>query len=254
AERRLDGVVLRKQSREVADALPPRRDVGEHACKRRRIPAVAVRLAVLPEIGEAVSERDKFVADRTRAVQRRAQYRGAERADLLRGVDRHQPFLGVDRERLLGGLGLLDRFFGRRRLLLDLFPLFLEVLFAGAVAEERAADVRALLRLSRAVMARERDPARVLGALRYLADRDAGVLRIGAHDRRDVLVASPEEIDEPPPDLGLEEPDELAVARMEREQAFLLAELALRAGAVFREDVLRGGVDHAEDPGLAHVL
>ena len=103
-------------------------------------------------------------------------------------------------------------------------------------------------------MAWERDPARVLGALEHFANRDARALRIGAHDRGDVLIPRAEEVDEAPPDLRLEEAEELAVARVDGEEAFLLAELALGARAVLREDVRRGGVHEPEDPGLPHVL
>src|SRR6185503_10970598 len=96
--------------------------------------------------------------------------------------------------------------------------------------------------------------ARVLGAREDLADRDTRVRGVVAHHRRDVLVAGPDEIDEPAADLRLEEPDEVPVLRVDGKQALLLAQLALGAGAVFREHVGRGRVDESEDSRLAHVL
>src|SRR5439155_17969459 len=116
------------------------------------------------------------------------------------------------------------------------------------------ANVRALLRLRRAVVSRERDAAGVFRAREHLANGDTGVRRIVAHDRRDVLIARPDQVDQAPPDFRLEEPDEIAVARVHSKKPFLLAQLALSAGTVLREDVGRSGVDQADDAGLPHVL
>src|SRR5438034_4123464 len=160
--------------------------------------------------------------------------------------------LGVDGERLFGDLGLLEHFLGGRGLFLDALGLFLDLL--PTVAEERAADVRPLLRLRRAVVARERDAARVLGAREDLADGHAGVRGVVAHDRSDVLIAGTQKIDETPPNLRLEEPDELAITSVYGEKPFLLAQLAFSAGAVFREGVGRSWGDQTEDARLSHVL
>src|SRR2546421_9527924 len=116
--------------------------------------------------------------------------------------------LGVDGERLFGDLGLLEHFLSGRGLFLDALGFFLDLV--PTIAEERAADVRPLLRLRRAVVARERDTARVLGAREHLADGHAGIRRIVAHDRRHVLIAGPDEVDQAPADLRLPEPDESA--------------------------------------------
>src|ERR1700694_600823 len=80
--------------------------------------------------------------------------------------------LGVDGERLFGDLGLLEHFLGGRSFLLDLLGGFLAL---PAVAEEGAADVRPLLRFSRAVVTRERDAARVLSAREHLANGNSSV-------------------------------------------------------------------------------
>src|SRR2546430_1628256 len=112
--------------------------------------------------------------------------------------------VGFDGKRLLGHGRLVLVFGGRPRGLGLLALLRLLFLFATE-AEEVALDVRALLRLGRAVVAREGDALGVLGALERLADRDAGVLLIVAHDRDDVLVAGVEEIEEAAADPRLEE-------------------------------------------------
>src|SRR5205085_11136718 len=95
---------------------------------------------------------------------------------------------------------------------------------------------------------------RVFWAREHLANRDTGIRRIVAHDRRDVLIARPDQVDQAPPDFRLEEPDEVAVAGVHGQKPLLLAQLALSAGAVLREDVGRSGIDQAEDAGLPHVL
>src|SRR5438309_1934288 len=151
--------------------------------------------------------------------------------------------VSLDGERLLrdGGLGLVVRRHRRRvELLAALFLAFL-FLFA-AEAEEVALDVRALLRLGRTVMAGERDALRVLGALERLADRDARVLLIVAHDRDHVLVAGVDEVEEPAADLRLEEPEQLAVPCVHGDEAVPLAELGLGAWGVLRHDLRRRGV------------
>src|SRR2546429_6589945 len=68
--------------------------------------------------------------------------------------------LGVDGERLFGDLGLLEHFLCGGCFLFDPFRVFLDLI--PAIAEECAADVRPLFRLRRAVVAWERDAARVL--------------------------------------------------------------------------------------------
>src|SRR5438067_4250134 len=192
---------------------------------------------------------------RTRETPRRRwiRARGAwTRRSLFGFVLRIVVVLGVDGERLFGDLGLLENFLGGRSLFLDPLGVFLDLV--PAVAEEGAANVRALLRLRRPVVSRKRDAARVLGAREHLANGDTGVRWIVAHDRRDVLIARPDEIDQAPADFRLEEPDEIAVARVHGEKPFLLAQLALGAGAVLRENVGRSRVDQAEDARLPHVL
>ena len=103
-------------------------------------------------------------------------------------------------------------------------------------------------------MAGERDALRVLGALERLADRDARVLLIVAHDRDHVLVAGVDEVEEPAADLRLEEPEQLAVPCVHGDEAVPLAELGLGAWGVLRHDLRRRGVDEPQDPGLTHVL
>src|SRR5438445_11674665 len=144
--------------------------------------------------------------------------------------------LGLDGDRLVVGVGFVEHLVGGGRLFLRLFGLFGLDLFVGvpAVAEERPAHVRPLLCLRGTVVAWERDPARVHGALEHLANRDARALRIGAHDRSAVLIPRAEEVDEGPPDLPLEEAQELAAARVDGGGAFPPAELALDARAVRR--------------------
>ena len=104
------------------------------------------------------------------------------------------------------------------------------------------------------MVAREGDALSVLGALERLADRDARVLLIVAHDRDHVLVAGVDEVEEPPADLRLEEPEQLAVPGVHGDEAVALAELGFGAGRVLRHDLRRCGVDEPQDPGLAHVL
>src|SRR6266571_3547179 len=154
---------------------------------------------------------------------------------------------GVDDQGLFDGLRLVEGFAARAlgRLFLVLVP---------PEAEEVAFDVRPFLRLGRAVMAREGDPARVLDALQDLTNGNARVQLVVTDDRRHVLVASSDQIDEAPADLRLEEPEQLPIARVERHQALLLLELAFRPGAVTGQDVRRRRVDQAEDAGLTHVL
>src|SRR5437870_1034470 len=164
---------------------------------------------------------------------------------------------GIDDQRLFDGLRLVARL--ATRALGRLFVGLVRVLVAFLVrvppeAEEVALDVRPFLRLGRAVVAREGDPAGVLDALQDLTNGNAGVLLVVTDDRRHVLVASSDQIDEAPADLRLQEPEQLPVARVERHQALLFLELAFRAGAVTGQDVRRRRVDQAEDAGLAHVL
>src|SRR5207247_2599201 len=161
--------------------------------------------------------------------------------------------LGLHSERLVGGLRLFEDLLAGRLLGLLHF-LDLAFLVCAAVPEECAAHVGALLRLGGTVMAGEGDTARVLRAREDFADRDSRILRIGADERRDVLVPGPEEIYQASADLWLEEPDELSVARVHGEKALLLAKLALGPRAVFGEHVRRRWVDDAEDPGLPHIL
>src|SRR5881628_2418851 len=164
---------------------------------------------------------------------------------------------GIDDQRLFDGLRLIARLTARAlgRLFLGLVCVLVAFLIRiPPEAEEVALDVRPLLRLGRAVMPREGDPARVLDALQDLTNGNARVLLVVTDDRRHVLVASSDQIDEAPADLRLEEAEQLPVARVERQQALLLLELALRPGAVTGQDVRRRRVDQAEDAGLPHVL
>src|SRR5204862_905907 len=127
---------------------------------------------------------------RTRGTrgQRRTRARGAwARRSLFGFVLRIVVVLGVDGEWFLSDLGLFEHFLGGGSSLLGLLRLFLDLL--PTVAEERAADARSLLRLCRAVVARERDAARVLGAREDLAGGHAGVRGVAAHDRSDVRSA-----------------------------------------------------------------
>src|SRR5437867_6282895 len=164
---------------------------------------------------------------------------------------------GIDDQGLFDGLRLIARLAARA--LGRLFLGLVRVLVAFFVrvppeAGEVALDVRPFLRLGRAVVARAGDPARVLDALQDLTNGNARVLLVVTDDRRHVLVASSDQIDEAPADLRLEEAEQLPVARVERQQALLLLELALRPGAVTGQDVRRRRVDQAEDAGLPHVL
>src|SRR2546430_4775289 len=150
---------------------------------------------------------------RTRATPRRRwiRARGAwTRRSLFGFVLRIVVVLGVDGERLFGDLGLLENFLGGRSLFLDPLGVFLDLV--PAVAEEGAANVRALLRLRRAVVSREGDAARVFRAREPLANSDAGVRRIVADDRRDVLIARPGQNDQAPPDFRPDEPDGVPAA------------------------------------------
>src|SRR2546423_606836 len=160
--------------------------------------------------------------------------------------------LGVDGERLFGDLGLLEHFLCGGGFLFDPLRAFLHLI--PPLSGECAAGGRPLFRLRRAVVAWERDAARVLRAREHLADGDAGVRGVVAHDRRDVLVAGADEVDQAPSDLRLEETDQLTVARVHGEEPFLLPKLALSAGAVLREDVCRSRIDQTEDAGLTHVF
>src|SRR5207245_4375864 len=72
--------------------------------------------------------------------------------------------VGFDGERLLGH-GRLVLVIGGGRLVLGLLALFGLLFLFATEAEEVALDVRALLRLGRAVVAREGDALGVLGAL-----------------------------------------------------------------------------------------
>src|SRR5437868_12424388 len=209
----------------------------EGGSRRRRAPASWPRPRPAAR-SPALSPR---VPCRTRQTRGRGRARGCgapKRRSLFGFVLLIFIVLGVDRERFLAGLHLVERLLGDGRLrLLDLFGLL--VVHVVPVTEEGPAHVGALLRLGDAVVAGERDAARVLGALEHLADGDTRVLRIGAHDRRDVLIAGADQIDEPPSDLRLEEPDEIAVARVDREEPFLLAQVKLGARAELGEDVGR---------------
>src|SRR5439155_18555689 len=136
----------------------------------------------------------------------------------------------------------------------DLVGLFGLLVGVPSEAEEVALDVCPLFRLGRPVMTGERDAARVLRALEDLTNGNASIRLVVTDDRRHVLVSRADQVDEPPPDLRLEESEELAVAGVDRQEALLLAELALSADGVAGEDVARGGIDEPEDAGLAHVL
>src|SRR2546430_12061875 len=104
--------------------------------------------------------------------------------------------LGVDGERLFGDLGLLEHFLSGRGLFLDALGFFLDLV--PTIAEERAADVRPLLRLRRAVVARERDTAPVFGRREHLADGPAGLRRIVVPQCRHGLIARPGGVGEGP--------------------------------------------------------
>src|SRR5439155_6429716 len=164
-------------------------------------------------------------------------------------------FLFLDDERLLVRFGFLEDFLaGLRFGPFDLFGLLGVLVGVPSEAEEVALDVCPLFRLGRPVMTGERDAARVLRALEDLTNGNASIRLVVTDDRRHVLVSRADQVDEPPPDLRLEESEELAVAGVDRQEALLLAELALSADGVAGEDVARGGIDEPEDAGLAHVL
>src|SRR5919204_1461306 len=147
-------------------------------------------------------------------------------------------FLFLDDERLLVRFGFLEDFLAGLLLDgLDLFRFFGLLVGVAPEAEEVALDVGALLCLGRPVVPGERDAAGVLRALEDLTNGNASVRLVVTDERRDVLISGPNEVDEAPPDLRLEEAQQLAVGGVHRQEALLLAQLALRANAVAGQDV-----------------